>query len=154
MTTKRRNRGVRNTAAALGAVAVAVIIYCFSSQSGAESIGLSERVRLWLMETPFAGMLPMIADNMVASMRKWAHIFLYATLGFFSYMAVGVYAPVPCFLYSCLDEYHQKFVPGRTCNVSDLGYDACGWLAGIALAFALTRLWRSVRGWTGWEKAI
>lgn len=140
---KRRSR--RNVVAAVAMVAIAVIIFRFSAQTGAESLGLSERVRQWLQGTPLTWLTPMITNSMASSMRKWAHIYLYAALGFFSYLAVGVYAPGMCFLYSCADEFHQRFVPGRSGRVRDLGYDACGWLAGVLLAAVLVWLYRRLR---------
>lgn len=136
---KRRSK---NVIAAVAMIAIAVIIFRFSAQTGAESLGLSERVRQWLQGTPLTWLTPMITNSMASSMRKWAHIYLYAALGFFSYLAVGIYAPGVCFLYSCADEFHQRFVPGRSGRVRDLGYDACGWAAGVAAAAILLHLYR------------
>ena len=37
------------------------------------------------------------------------------------------------FLYACSDEWHQTFVPERAGRLSDLRFDAAGFLPGIAL---------------------
>ena len=34
-------------------------------------------------------------------------------------------------LYAMTDEIHQSFVPGRSCELRDMGIDSCGVLAGV-----------------------
>jgi VanZ family protein len=43
-------------------------------------------------------------------------------------------------LYGVSDEIHQGFVPDRMANPIDVGYDAVGAAAGVAIAWALIRL--------------
>ncbi len=45
------------------------------------------------------------------------------------------------FLYGATDEWHQSFVPGRSCSLLDLGVD----LAGAALALAVASFWERRR---------
>ena len=42
--------------------------------------------------------------------------------------------------YAVFDELHQKFTPGRDCELADLGYD----LAGVILSLGLIQVWRSI----------
>lgn len=89
------------------------------------------------------------------NIRKSAHIFLYFALGVttflfsaaliryfrslnlsspaFSALAAGAI----CFLYACSDEWHQKYVDGRTALMSDVGIDAIGFCSAIALCFII-----------------
>ena len=39
--------------------------------------------------------------------------------------------------YSCTDEIHQMFVPGRGCRIFDVGVDFVGALAGLGFSFAV-----------------
>jgi hypothetical protein len=57
--------------------------------------------------------------------------------------AVGI-ATVMGILYGASDEFHQRYVPGRTPDLKDLAADACGALVG-ALAHAAWRRRRSRR---------
>ncbi len=38
------------------------------------------------------------------------------------------FALIIAILYACSDEIHQSFVPGRTCKVTDVGFDTFGML--------------------------
>lgn len=73
--------------------------------------------------------------------RKLAHMSEYAVLGF---LAAGSYADrrkkrldaigIPFLigaLYAASDELHQMFVPGRSCQATDVFIDSCGVLAGV-----------------------
>ena len=48
-------------------------------------------------------------------------------------------------LYAASDEFHQSFVPGRSCMLGDVGIDSLGALAGILLCLLAGLL----RYWTG-----
>ena len=42
-------------------------------------------------------------------------------------------------LYSVTDEVHQYFVPGRSCELRDMGIDSCGVLAGVLIVMLVLR---------------
>lgn len=46
-------------------------------------------------------------------------------------------------LYACTDEFHQKFVPGRTCSIKDVIIDSLGIITGslifILLKYIMTK---------------
>ena len=84
-----------------------------------------------------------IVDGLAFVVRKAAHFTEYGLMGFLWYLwlrdrrwgmaaAFGASA-----LYAVSDEIHQRFVPGRSCEVRDVLVDTSGALAGILAAFVL-----------------
>ena len=43
------------------------------------------------------------------------------------------------FAYACIDEFTQKFIPGRACEIWDVAADACGIACGLSV-YSLLRL--------------
>jgi len=78
---------------------------------------------------------------------KFAHGVLYAVLGALSMRAVGPHARwdslgllcTAMLLFAAADEWHQRFVPGRSPDALDLAADLTGAAAGIAAARFLLR---------------
>ena len=106
----------------------------------------------------FQGILPIDRQTMVFIVRKGAHFTEYTILGGFlgpavtEWMAVDK-TPVPDSvrniriiswlvgtLYAVTDEIHQSFVPGRSCELRDIGIDSCGVLAGVMIVSLAMRL--------------
>ena len=78
--------------------------------------------------------------------RKFAHFFEYAALGFLIgcafFLSRRRFSPITAVicsaLYSISDEIHQYFVPGRACRIFDVGVDTLGALTGtLILAFII-----------------
>lgn len=76
--------------------------------------------------------------------RKLAHYSVYTALGFLASMTVGKRRLLSrksggvmlfCFLYACSDELHQYFVPGRSCQFTDVLIDTGGALTGMLFSF-------------------
>ena len=69
--------------------------------------------------------------------RKTAHCVEYLILGilvynmFKSYDKKEFFAIIVCMLYAISDEVHQSFVPGRSCQISDILIDGIGSFIGI-----------------------
>ena len=95
----------------------------------------------------FQGVAPIDRETLVFIVRKGAHFTEYMIIGGFlvpavkEWMAVDT-TPVPVVreritawlagtLYAVTDEIHQSFVPGRSCELRDMGIDSCGVLAGV-----------------------
>ena len=133
---------------ALLLLAVMALIFYMSSKNGEESSQMSG----WFAES-FLGelltkLLPRLTDNAITSLRKYAHIFEYLCLGITSFLffyelfwlrsgrlaKACTASALWSLLYACSDEWHQTFVPARSGQLSDLRFDAPGFLAGIALA--------------------
>ena len=95
--------------------------------------------------------------------RKAAHWSLYFVLGSFSALLSLCYplscrtrtllVPGSCLLYALSDEWHQYFVPGRSCELRDVLIDFCGASTGALLTFLvlflLSRKKRSASRTTG-----
>ena len=106
----------------------------------------------------FQDILPLERQTMVFLVRKGAHFTEYTILGFFLVPAVKEWmsadqAQMPDIagrthliswltgtLYAVTDEIHQYFVPGRSCELRDMGIDSCGVLAGVLIAGLAMRL--------------
>lgn len=73
--------------------------------------------------------------------RKFAHFFEYLILGLlvynmfkkFNISNIMMCSLLLCIIYSCLDEIHQIFVPGRTFKIYDCLIDTLGSFIGIML---------------------
>jgi VanZ family protein len=85
--------------------------------------------------------------------RRLFHLLLYLVLGYLVYRALiastGRYAfwvaLVACSLYGLSDEFHQRFVPGRSCQVMDLVFDIIGAFLGILLYHWMVRFFAQRR---------
>ena len=106
----------------------------------------------------FQGIMPIDRQTMVFIVRKGAHFAEYTILGGFLVPAVTEWmavdkTPVPDSvrsiriiswlvgtLYAVTDEIHQSFVPGRSCELRDIGIDSCGVLAGVMIVSLAMRL--------------
>ena len=90
----------------------------------------------------------LLAQSINHPVRKLAHASEYAVLGvlLFKTLKAGehvrpaLYAWGFAVLYAVTDEIHQIFVPGRSCQVTDIMIDGAGAAAGVLLAAALTAL--------------
>lgn len=131
------NRTVRIVLAVffwLLAAACAGCIFWLSSKDGNQSQNMSDSVRGILMKL-FG---PLLNSFIV---RKFAHFFEYAVLGFLIGCALFLsrrrFSPVTSVicsaLYSISDEIHQYFVPGRACRIFDVGVDTLGALTGTLI---------------------
>ncbi len=142
-------------------LAVMIMIFCFSAQTGEESGETSEKlVRFFLrLFVPGLGTLPAeeaLRLHALCSLlvRKAAHFTEFALLGFFLMLhvtAIGTRTAVrrPALralgvgvLYAVSDELHQGLVSGRSPAVPDVGIDSLGVLAGLGLLCLILLLWK------------
>lgn len=134
------------------------IIFSFSAQPADESEQMSLSVghvagllfadgyEDWPQERQDA-----FAERIDHVVRKAAHFTEYAVLGVLlalMYRAYGhkgkrlfLLSAGTGSLYAATDEFHQLFVEGRSCQLTDWGIDTCGVIAGAAAVFLL---WRGV----------
>lgn len=120
-----------------------LIIFLFSHQPGKVSANISNAVANTLQIEQQSEYVAVSAQPLFAglSLRKYAHIILYFLLGVSAFLVVKdgqqkwywkvLNALLICFLYSCSDELHQMFIPGRDASVKDLYVDALGY--GVAI---------------------
>lgn len=139
-----------------------VVIFIFSGQSAAQSSGISGTITEKVIEifVPDSSKLgstefQALFDSVHHLIRKCAHFCLFAALGFCGAMSVPAEAlaeekqrlvwkwlAVFVFgvMYAALDELHQLWSMGRSCQLSDVAIDALGVLAGLVAAWLIERL--------------
>lgn len=129
-------------------LAVMVVIFRFSGQSGEISHGVSNQLAVWLFH--MVGVEDPSAVKLLFgfTIRKWAHITAYATLGV---TALGTFrkagpAALVCYAYACLDEWHQSFVPGRGPAFTDTLIDGLGFGTVILVWLIVKMIWKKSHG--------
>ena len=133
----------------------AALIYFFSAQTGEESGGLSAKVTLTLarflkpgFDLLSAGERRAFLTRVEFYIRKGAHFSEYAFLAFWLCLLLRRYAVrwsgflawAAATLYAAADELHQTFVAGRAGMARDIAIDSLGALAGVLIAWGLSRL--------------
>lgn len=137
---------------------VMVTIFWFSAQPADESSELSGRFMAWLLSGKVPFLTWFVTTTRIfdwLSLRKCAHAFIYFTLGICACLTAGTWegsrktkaglAWLFCILYAGTDELHQRFVPGRSCELRDVMIDSSGALAGILLVLLIGRVLRMRR---------
>ncbi len=141
-------------------LAVMVMIYCFSAESGERSSrtsGVFTRAVIDLLypdyRTYSSAEQKAIRLRVSLAVRKTAHFVEFSMLGcalmrFFICLGrkrplrrPALYSLLIGVLYACSDELHQHFVSGRGSSIRDVAIDALGVLCGLAAArlFFLTK---------------
>lgn len=136
----------------VASIAVAILIFYFSSQVAAESNELSKCFLRKLLT-----LLGSSPDKLLRRynhyIRKAAHFSIYALFGF---CLTGVFhhqrrvpavpaAILSAALYAMTDEFHQSFVPGRGPQITDVLLDTSGATLGALLMGLLLLLLRKTR---------
>lgn len=140
-------------------VAVMVMIFCFSAQTGEQSGALSGGITAWIVGcfVPDFENLPVSEQEQLCNalglvVRKMGHFLEYALLGLTLMLHIRqvgkrITVPQPWLwswavgtLYAASDEFHQGFVAGRGPSVTDVMLDSFGVIAGTALLLLI--LWR------------
>ena len=137
-------------------IVIAIMAFIFFQSALPADLSSEESGRVVdLIVRLFQGVAPIDRETLVFIVRKGAHFTEYMILGGFlvpavkEWMAVDT-TPVPVVreritawlagtLYAVTDEIHQSFVPGRSCELRDMGIDSCGVLAGVLVVSFLMR---------------
>ena len=139
-------------------IAVMVMIYCFSAQTGAESGAMSGRITMWILNLVVPGFGDFSPEKQEAIrstvsfvVRKLAHFSEYALLGFSLMLHIAqiekkiavrlpwLWSWVVGTLYAASDEFHQGFVAGRGPSLRDVMIDSSGVIAGTLLLLWIIR---------------
>ena len=137
-------------------IAVMVMIYCFSAQTGVESGAMSGKITTWVLNLvipDFSDFAPekqeAIRSTVGLLIRKMGHFTEYAMLGFslmlhITQLQKKISVRLPLLwawgigtLYAASDEFHQGFVAGRGPSVVDVMIDSTGVIAGVLLLCAV-----------------
>ncbi len=139
-------------------IVLMAVIFSFSAQPADESSATSSPfVDLYMrLVHPEADSLSPeeqfeLRESASFIVRKTAHFTIYALLGLMSAAAVtatfsgsgGRRLWLPFLigaLYAVSDEFHQSFVPGRSCELRDMAVDSAGVLLGVLLLASAVRL--------------
>ena len=139
-------------------IAVMVVIYCFSAQTGVESGAMSGQITRWVLNLVVPGFGDFSQEKQEAirsavsfAVRKLAHFSEYALLGFSLMLHIAqiekkITVHFPWLwswcvgtLYAASDEFHQGFVAGRGPSVRDVMIDSSGVIAGTLLLLWIIR---------------
>ena len=135
----------------------AVMIFMFSSQDASASAKTSESVTSKIVKIINPSQNGKTEQEQAAALesiggvvRKIAHVLEFSFLGIwvslfistFSKKAVFMIAVSTafCMVFAVLDEVHQIFVPGRSCEISDMAIDTVGALIGAAVIYLVITL--------------
>ena len=135
------------------AIAVMVTIFILSSQDADRSSDTSStltRIAIKLMYRDYDAASPERQREMWSTasfiVRKLAHFSIYTALGLCVSGAAGkrrLFSPKSAgvvifgLIYAVSDEFHQHFVPGRSCEFRDMMIDTGGVLTGMLISFVL-----------------
>lgn len=135
---------------------VSIIIYLFSNQAGIKSINTSDKFASKIIdkvcEVTNKEITPKEKKKLIVktrfTVRKIAHFTLYFTLGIIVYLLLIslnvkhsiILSIVICFLFGCIDEIHQYFVPGRTARIYDCIVDTLGSMASIYILYFFRKI--------------
>lgn len=130
-----------------------IIIFMFSSENGSDSQNTSGIITEFVAKSMVDDFKKLsesdkndILDTISYLVRKTAHYSIYTSLGFCISCAFGrrkalsrksLYSLLICFAYACSDEFHQYFVPERSCQLTDVLIDTSGALTGIVISLAV-----------------
>lgn len=151
-------------------IALMIVIFCFSAQPAEESTVTSSRVCQFIAKRIFSNfdsyeddLQKKIISGMTHAVRKTAHFAEYALMGFLWYLLLRkkklniLLAVSGTAVYAASDELHQKFVAGRSSQLSDVLLDTCGGCFGVLAAFILLCILycctdKKIMHWGVWKK--
>lgn len=165
----------RKTKLLLGLIPVLlvfVVIFIFSSFDASSSSSQSGVIVKFLKKYIFTDLndikskhdIKLVNDTLAFAVRKTAHFSVYMLLGGITFASMWIInnkklrylaALAICAGYAATDEFHQSFVPGRSCELRDVMIDSCGAAIGagvclvIVLLLELRQIKKSMAAQTG-----
>lgn len=129
---------------------VCAVIFWFSSNVAEDSAEQSSHIVNLVKDEVFPELNEMqtmqdqktVDDALSFAVRKAAHFSIYTLLGACTFVAFWIIrkkklrflaAWGASVLYAVSDEIHQRFVPGRSCELKDVLIDSCGALLGAVI---------------------
>ncbi|MCR4639613.1 VanZ family protein [Ruminococcus sp.] len=131
-------------------IAIMCTIFCLSHQDAERSSDTSSfltKVAVKILYSNYDSEPPEVQKELWSKasfiVRKLAHFSIYASLGFcasvtagrrrlFSAKSLGVIGFG--FIYAMSDEFHQHFIPGRSCELRDMMIDTGGVTVGMCIS--------------------
>lgn len=131
------------------------MIFGFSNQNGEESGNLSGKIAKFILEVLPIENTEQNLKRTEGVIRKIAHFSIYTLVGFLLMSFVSTYhleenkriiiSLLIGVLYATSDEIHQRFVPDRTCQITDVMLDSMGVLLGILLLLTLFEIHKKIK---------
>lgn len=162
--TSAKKRGVASVVSLVLVVAWCIFIFYMSSRVSSDSDNMSLGFAHQVLQLFLPGFGNMSASEQAALLqslnypvRKLAHFSEYTVLGILALNALQQLkksrAHIPlwliswlfCVFYAATDEFHQLFVPGRSCLFTDVCIDSAGALLGTALLLLALRLYQHMQ---------
>lgn len=137
----------------------ALVIFQFSAQDGKKSEKISQKIvneNMNNVKTTNQTERNKILKKREKIIRKIAHILIYTSLGTWSIcfaltfnikrwvQVVG--SIIGCVLYACSDELHQRFISGRSGNITDVFIDTIGITLGIGVVLLIVYIYKKIKG--------
>ena len=132
---------------------IMALIFFFSSQEAEDSMYVSDTTLSFIIETVGHSLSDSVQLFLEEYIRKVAHFTIYMILGMFAYLTlwewksdilpkrqIFQFSLIFSFVYAMTDEFHQKFVAGRSCEWNDVCLDSIGALTGIVILIGLRYL--------------
>jgi VanZ family protein len=129
-------------------ILIMIVIFVFSSQDATQSGELSNGTLVWVEKIFLGGQAAKTTEIGIFLVRKTAHLSIYLCLGVSSALTVREFRPkghpylwawLIAAAYAATDEFHQYFVPGRSCEFRDVCIDALGALVGVVIVWFVQR---------------
>ena len=115
-----------------------IIIFLFSSMNGKKSNGESKKI---INKITQKKLKIKTLEKLNKILRKCMHASIFCVLGILIFLCLksfeihnwtlSIMSLILSFLYACSDEFHQKFVDGRTALFTDVLIDTAGASIGI-----------------------
>lgn len=133
------------------------VIFALSSDNADESNEKSDYIVSGILSDieSDSELLQLFIEKSVYIVRKSAHFIEYGALGFLLAAVCTAYrkstgityliSQLCGSIYAVSDEVHQYFVPGRSCQLSDILLDSCGVFTGICLLVLIVLLYRKIK---------
>lgn len=131
-------------------------IFSFSSQESEKSSNSSGKVVNTIIETlPKTKNLQKdekekVKERITKPIRKMAHFTVYTCLGMLLFLCAKTFETTNekrvlvswllGAMYACTDEFHQRFVSGRSSEITDVGIDSLGVLFGIMIVLGTFKI--------------
>ena len=132
----------------IAALGWAAMLFFFSGQNADES----GRLSMWVTQQVlrFFPSIPLEFETLHFLVRKTAHFCIFGLEGFLLGLAMmttlpekwlgGLLAAISCAVVAVLNEYHQSFSEGRSCELRDMLIDSMGALLGVVTGALLLAL--------------
>jgi len=150
------NKNVKRIILMILSIGWMILIFSLSAQTATQSSelsgGLIDKI-LSIFNRELSQFEIAVIDFMQFIIRKSAHMFLYTVLSILVLLELSLYnikkysimAVLFCIFYAITDEFHQYFVPGRSCELRDVLIDSFGVILGVLIVKIVRKMSRKTK---------